>query len=170
MASFRSHAVGLARRLVGQSRTFSMFSVPHGYKHPRPAGNHLLCRVLPSTHLFTRGFRVNMEPTPNPDSMKFIPEGQVVLPKELGTGMVGNSRTISVDFCAKANKRVLCAPQHFTDPKQAGNSRLVRQLLKLKFITSVFLGPDFISVNKQEAGDWMVWRLRVVGSPPRSLK
>jgi hypothetical protein len=32
----------------------------------------------------------------------------------------------------------------------------VRQLLKLKYITSVFLGPDFISVNKQESGDWTV--------------
>lgn len=39
--------------------------------------------------LFARGFRVNMEPTPNPDSMKFVPEGKIVLPEELGTGKVG---------------------------------------------------------------------------------
>jgi hypothetical protein len=41
--------------------------------------------MLPS---LVRCFRVNMEPTPNPDSMKFVPEGKVVLPEDMGTGLV----------------------------------------------------------------------------------
>ncbi len=35
-----------------------------------------------------RGLMVKMEPTPNPDSMKFIPEGHVVLPEHFGAGLV----------------------------------------------------------------------------------
>ncbi len=38
-----------------------------------------------------RGIMVKMEPTPNPDSMKFIPEGEIVLPESMGSGMVGAS-------------------------------------------------------------------------------
>ena len=41
--------------------------------------------MLPS---LVRCFRVNMEPTPNPDSMKFVPEGKIVLPEDMGTGLV----------------------------------------------------------------------------------
>ena len=36
----------------------------------------------------TRDLFVKMEGTPNPDSMKFIPVGAVVLPEALGSGLV----------------------------------------------------------------------------------
>jgi hypothetical protein len=39
-----------------------------------------------------RNLMVHMEPTPNPDSMKFVPEGEVVLPESHGSGMVRTVR------------------------------------------------------------------------------
>ena len=33
---------------------------------------------------------------------------------------------------------------------------MVRQLLKIKYVKSVFLARDFISINKSEDGDWDV--------------
>lgn len=45
-------------------------------------------RTMETNPRFTRGLQLSIEPTPNPDSEKFIPEGQVVLPPELGKGMV----------------------------------------------------------------------------------
>ena len=49
-----------------------------------------------------------------------------------------------------------CASQHFSDLGQAKGSKLVRRLLKLGQVTGVFLGRDFISVNKREDASWMV--------------
>lgn len=105
-----------------------------------PAGGSVLHRgVWGGAPALARGFRVNMEPTPNPDSMKFSPEGQVVLPPELGTGM------------------------HFSDVKQATNCRLARQLLKLPNISSVFLARDFLSINRSEGGNWQILRPLILG-------
>jgi len=46
-------------------------------------GSPLLGRLLPARSVF-----IAVQTTPNPDSMKFVPEGQVVLPEKMGTGMV----------------------------------------------------------------------------------
>lgn len=46
--------------------------------------------------------------------------------------------------------------QHFSDVSEAKNSKMVRRLLKRPEITAVFLGPDFISVNKKEDVPWTV--------------
>lgn len=78
----------------------------------------------------SRSLFVKIETTPNPDSLKFLPEDRAVLPEALGSGM------------------------HFADAGDARGSKLVRQLLKVKEITGVFLGRDFISVNKVEAVSW----------------
>jgi hypothetical protein len=107
MATFRCHAMGVFRRLAGQSRAFSLISASHGYNHPRPVGNSVFWRTVVPPQSCTRGFRVNMEPTPNPDSMKFIPEDQVVLPKELGTGMVRGASWRCV-ACMGAGERKVC--------------------------------------------------------------
>ena len=50
----------------------------------------------------------------------------------------------------------LCAlwVQHFSDLGQAKGSKLLRRLLKLEQVSSVFLGRDFISVNKREDAHW----------------
>lgn len=52
--------------------------------------------------------------------------------------------------------------QHFSDIGQAKDSKLVRKLLKVEQITGVFLGRDFISVNKKEETPWAVSVCRYV--------
>jgi hypothetical protein len=39
----------------------------------------------------SRSIFIQVESTPNPDSVKFKPEGQIVLPEHLGNGMVGGA-------------------------------------------------------------------------------
>lgn len=100
---------------------------------------------LPSSTPFAdgasrRSLFVRMDSTPNPDSMKFVPEGETVLPEEFGTGI------------------------HFSTIKDAKGSKLVRRLLKIDPVTDVFLGRDFISVNKQEEVDWQVLRPLVLNA------
>ena len=73
---------------------------------------------------------VSYASTPNPDSLKFIPEGREVLPEMYGSGV------------------------HFDSDSDTRGSKLVRSLLKHGDITGVFLGRDFISVNKREGGSW----------------
>lgn len=48
--------------------------------------------------------------------------------------------------------------QHFSELGQAKGSRLVRKLLKIEHVTGVFLGRDFVSVNKREDANWAVRR------------
>jgi hypothetical protein len=85
----------------------------------------------------TRSLFVKVDTTPNPDSMKFAPEGRVVLPETMGTG------------------------KHFSSVEEASGSKLVRRLLKVEQITGVFLGRDFISVNKREQTSWTVCILQI---------
>jgi hypothetical protein len=92
-------------------------------------------RLLPHRSLF-----IKISPTPNPDSMKFLPENREVLPPSLGGGL------------------------HFSDAASARGSPLARRLLKTKEITGVFLGPDFISVNKDERTGWAALKPIVVSA------
>lgn len=66
--------------------------------------------------------------------MKFSPEDKIVLPESFGTGM------------------------HFKTMEDAAGCKLAKRLLKYKEITSVFLGRDFISVNKKEEVTWAALR------------
>lgn len=88
--------------------------------------------------LAARSLFVSMESTPNPDSVKFVPEDKVVLPESLGSGL------------------------HFSSAAEARGSKLVRALLKHGDITGVFLGRDFISVNKRESATWQPLKVIVV--------
>lgn len=62
--------------------------------------------------------------------MKFVPEDRIVLPAAFGNGV------------------------HFSDISQARGSKLARRLLKIKEVTGVFFGRDFVSVNKIEDVSW----------------
>jgi len=71
---------------------------------------------------------IQTEETPNPASLKFIPDGQVVL--ENGVA-------------------------EFKNQKQAATkSPLALQLFEVNGVDSVFLGRDFITVTKSEASEW----------------
>ena len=78
---------------------------------------------------------IQTEPTPNPATMKFLP-GETVLAN--GTA-------------------------NFTDEVQARRSPLAERLFLIDGISGVFLGSDFISITKQEAGEWQLLKPAILG-------
>lgn len=70
---------------------------------------------------------IQTEETPNPQSLKFIPDGNVVM--ENGTA-------------------------EFKNKEQALKSPLADELFKIEGVASIFLGRDFITVTKLEDVEW----------------
>ncbi len=70
---------------------------------------------------------IQTEPTPNPDTLKFLP-GQPV------TGSTG--------------------PYDFASVDEAGTSPLAQTLFQVQGVERVFLGSDFISLSKDTDADW----------------
>jgi NFU1 iron-sulfur cluster scaffold homolog, mitochondrial len=68
---------------------------------------------------------VQTEVTPNPNSLKFIPGKQV-----------SNNGSFEIT------------------KKEETNNELVKNLLSMNGVKGVFLGKDFLSVNKEEAIEW----------------
>ncbi len=71
---------------------------------------------------------IQIEDTPNPASLKFIPDGIIVM--QSGTAEFKNKE------------------------QAAKNSYLAEDLFKIKGVASVFLGSDFITVTKEENIEW----------------
>jgi Fe-S cluster biogenesis protein NfuA len=71
---------------------------------------------------------IQTEETPNPATLKFIPDGQIVL--ENGTAEFKNQKSA------------------------ATKSPLALQLLEISGIEAIFFGRDFITVTKSEATEW----------------
>lgn len=71
---------------------------------------------------------IQTEPTPNPDTLKFLP-GQEV------TGATG--------------------PYDFASIEEAGTSPLAQAMFGVQGVTRVFLGSDFISLTKAPDSDWI---------------
>ncbi|CAM9829616.1 unnamed protein product, partial [Hapterophycus canaliculatus] len=84
-------------------------------------------------------FFIQTEPTPNPNSLKFLP-GRPVLPTDHGTGV-------------------------FFTPgdKEKNQSPLAVALLGLEGVTGVFLGADFITISKIEESSWTLMKPIVFG-------
>lgn len=81
---------------------------------------------------------IQTEDTPNPNSLKFIPDGNIVL--EQGT-------------------------QEFKSQKQAATSSpLAMQLFQVKGVQSVFFGRDFITVTKGDDFDWKAVKAEILAS------
>ncbi len=70
-------------------------------------------------------FQVKYENTPNPDSLKF---------------------TINSPICQTSKE--------FTDPNHTKDSPLATKLFGFPWVSAVFIGPNFITLNKQ---DWIDW-------------
>tara|TARA_B110000027_G_scaffold126264_1_gene144453 strand:+ start:78 stop:620 length:543 start_codon:yes stop_codon:yes gene_type:complete len=68
---------------------------------------------------------IQTEVTPNPNSLKFLPGKNV-----------SNSGSFEIT------------------KKEDTESELVRNLLSINGVTGVFLGPDFLSINKKEEINW----------------
>jgi NFU1 iron-sulfur cluster scaffold homolog, mitochondrial len=73
-----------------------------------------------------------VETTPNPDSLKFVSRDRSVLRDDQGSGYF------------------------FTSVVDAKGAPLVQELLRLPGITGVYLGPEFVSVNKDSEASWEV--------------
>jgi Fe-S cluster biogenesis protein NfuA len=70
---------------------------------------------------------IQTEPTPNPDTVKFLP----------GLPVAG-----------------FHGPFDYPDAASAGSSLLARALFKVDGVDRVFLGADFVSISKAPARDW----------------
>ncbi|MCL4135675.1 UNVERIFIED_CONTAM: hypothetical protein GTU68_003206 [Idotea baltica] len=70
---------------------------------------------------------IQTEPTPNPDTVKFLP----------GQPVAGTS-----------------GPFDFPDAESARVSLLARSLFQVDGVARVFLGNDFVSISKAETHDW----------------
>ena len=89
---------------------------------------HLVPRGIRSPlfqQTFIRTMFINVEETPNPSSLKFLP-GLEVLPDEYGSGV------------------------NFESAMTAHSSPLAKQLFRIEGVNTVFFGKEFISVNIDE--------------------
>ncbi|THW20149.1 HIRA-interacting protein 5 [Aureobasidium pullulans] len=93
--------------------------------------------LKPARNQFLTGSRsifIQTEDTPNADALKFIPNSRI-LPENLNT-----------TFLEYLSPRSTLAPPH--------PSPLAAQLLNVDGVTSVFYGPDYITVTKDSATPW----------------
>ena len=79
---------------------------------------------------------IQTETTPNPNTLKFLPGREV-----LGQGRAD-----------------------FADAETARRSPLATRLFGIEGVERVFLGEDFVTVGKGEAGDWTVLRPQLLAS------
>ena len=80
-------------------------------------------------NVLRRSLFIKTETTPNHQALKFIPQGERVL--ETGTA-------------------------EFRSYKDASRSPLAKSLFQIEGVVNVFFGPDFVTVNKNEDGDWSI--------------
>lgn len=78
---------------------------------------------------------IQTEITPNPNAIKFLP-----------------NMAISPD-----------QPAHFSNLDEVkGRSRLVTELFAINNVKSIFLGSNFITVTKEEEGDWLILKPEIL--------
>ncbi|KAK6345600.1 hypothetical protein TWF718_007510 [Orbilia javanica] len=115
-----------SKRLLTTTPQPSLLRSTPSSSHKRPTLlSHPSNRFQITPH---RTLFIQTEPTPNPDALKFIP-GLPVLPE--------NASSIE-----------------YTSGRQTTNSPLARSLFQLDGVTSVFYGPDFITVTKAPDSLW----------------
>lgn len=86
------------------------------------------------TTLGRRTIFIQIEPTPNPDALKFLPN-QRILPENITT-----------PFIEYLNPRSTISPPY--------PSPLAAQLMNVDGVKSIFFGADFITVSKEEDANW----------------
>ena len=88
--------------------------------------------------IIKRNIFINTETTPNPHSMKFLPQTEV-LPEKFGTGMYYEKNQLN----------------------EIMKSPLAKQLFAIDGIKSVFFGKDFVSITKNTDEVWMTIKPQV---------
>ena len=78
---------------------------------------------------------IQTETTPNPATLKFLP-----------------GRTVMEDGTA-----------YFLAPDSAGSSPLAQRLFEIEGVREVFLGPDFITVAKDDDREWYLLKPAILG-------
>ncbi|KAI0181975.1 HIRA-interacting protein 5 [Hypoxylon sp. FL1284] len=91
-----------------------------------------ISRVAPQG---ARSIFIQTETTPNPDALKFLPNHKVL------------PQGVSTPFIEYLNPRSTIAPPY--------PSPLAAQLMNTDGVTSVFYGPDFITVTKASDANWV---------------
>lgn len=96
--------------------------------------------ILNQQHQF-RSIFIQSEETPNPESIKFIPTGIVVMPEGSQSGY----------YVTK------------TDPIDSiQRSPLSKELFRVEGIKAVYLGADFVTVTKFAQGNWKLLRPEIL--------
>jgi Fe-S cluster biogenesis protein NfuA len=98
-------------------------------------------KINPRLNYFVqkRSFIINFSTTPNPESLAFTPEGVLVLPNGI-------------------------KPLEFTDPRSAKMSPLAKMLFSIPHVKRVFLTSEFITITKDEDGEWDFLRPVIFGT------
>eukprot|EP01104_Vermistella_antarctica_P001588 TRINITY_DN1165_c0_g2_i1.p1 TRINITY_DN1165_c0_g2~~TRINITY_DN1165_c0_g2_i1.p1 ORF type:complete len:378 (+),score=53.75 TRINITY_DN1165_c0_g2_i1:165-1136(+) len=114
----------------------------HGATSPFPAiVGRGMTRGLTRSHvhnsqsvLHKRTMFIQVQDTPNPDSLKFYPEGEKVL--ETGT-------------------------MDFANASSAQSSPLAKRIFQIEGVTGCFLTSDFVTVSKEEDLEWVIVKPQV---------
>jgi NFU1 iron-sulfur cluster scaffold homolog, mitochondrial len=101
---------------------------------PRPSAHGRFRAAAVGIPNGSRSIFIQHESTPNPDALKFLPNHRV-LPPEVPT-----------TFVEYMNPRSTISPPY--------PSPLAAQLMNIDGVTSVFYGPDFITVTKSSDANW----------------
>jgi hypothetical protein len=113
-------------------RSFSLFSNKHVSLVSSSSINAItssISNVSPLSHILRRHLFIQTQSTPNPLSLKFSP-GREVLP----------AGSVTYDFSSYREASKV--------------SPLAQNLFAIEGVKGVYLGPDFISVQITEGGDW----------------
>lgn len=129
-------ATAAAVRCVHQSTRLPAMAASNSQTRPILQPLHQSSSLLKPTAAVggTRSIYIQTETTPNVNALKFAPN-HPILPEGLST-----------PFIEYMNARATVAPPH--------PSPLAAQLMNVDGITSVFYGPDFITVTKAEDANW----------------
>ena len=127
-----------ATRIASTTRSFHNASRPSALSAPSPSRPRLHAQDLRNPTITSsrakRTIFIQTETTPNADALKFLPN-HPVLPAGLST-----------PFLEYLTPRSTLSPPN--------PSPLAAQLLSVDGVTSVFYGPDFITVTKASDANW----------------
>ncbi|EAU35563.1 HIRA-interacting protein 5 [Aspergillus terreus NIH2624] len=123
-------------RSIHRSARLPAITASETRRRPTLRPNHMsaVAPVNGSSPTSKRSIFIQTENTPNPDALKFIPNHRV-LPEDFPT-----------TFLEYLSPRSTLAPPH--------PSPLAANLLNVEGVTSVFYGPDFITVTKASDANW----------------
>ena len=117
------------RAVVGRTWRHNKKGVMFLWRGTRTLGGRLRQPALGARTMF-----IGTETTPNPNSMKFLPQGKEVLPEEYGTGMYIQAK----------------------DKDDIRKSPLAKALFSTNGVKGLFFGKDFVTITKNTDEVWHI--------------